>query len=84
MKTFGEIFLCILNLGARWSSSDKLHIPVTFRVQTDPGAHPASYPVGNGGLPPGVKRPGMKLRTRLHLVPGLRMVELHFPYVFMA
>ena len=27
-------------------------------VQTGPGAHPASYTVGNGSLSPGVKRPG--------------------------
>jgi hypothetical protein len=84
MKTYGEILLCILSLGARWSSCDKLRIPVTFRVQTDPGAHPASYRVGNGGFSPGVKRPGPEAKTRLHLVPGLRMVELHFPHVFVA
>jgi hypothetical protein len=27
-------------------------------VQTDSGAHPASYPMGTGGSFPGVKRPG--------------------------
>jgi hypothetical protein len=39
------------------------------RVQNGSGAHPASYPMGTRGSFPGVKRPGVKLTTHLHLVP---------------
>jgi hypothetical protein len=46
-KTYGEIFLCILSLGAGWSPVDQLNIPVTFRVETGSAAHPPSYPEGN-------------------------------------
>ena len=50
----------------------------SLRVQTDPGAHPASYTIGTGSFP-GVKRPGrgvdhpppscaeVKERVRLYL-----------------
>jgi hypothetical protein len=30
---------------------------VAIEIQTGSGAHPASYPVGTGGVFPGVKRP---------------------------
>jgi hypothetical protein len=39
-------------------------------VQTGPGAHPASCPMGSGGPFPGVKRGrGVILTTHPHLVP---------------
>jgi len=50
------------------------------------GAHPISYPLGNGVSFPGGKR-GVKQTTHLHLVPRLRMTEATSPltqYVFMA
>jgi hypothetical protein len=45
------------------------NFPLRQRVQTGSGAHPASYPVGAGGNTAG----GVKLTTRLHLTPRLRM-----------
>jgi hypothetical protein len=43
-------------------------------VQTSSVAHPASYPMGNGGPFPGGKaRPGMTLTTHPHLMPRSRM-----------
>jgi hypothetical protein len=43
-------------------------------VQTGSGAHPASYPMGTGGLYPGAKRGrGVTLTTHPHLVPRLSM-----------
>ena len=43
-------------------------------VQTGPGAHPATYTMGNGYLFPGLKRPGRDVdHPPLHLVPRLRM-----------
>jgi hypothetical protein len=49
-------------------------------VQTDFGAHPASYPTG---FSPGWD---MKLTTHLHTELRTRMVELYLysPYVFVA
>jgi hypothetical protein len=47
----------------------------------------ASYPKGTRGLFPGVKRPGLKLTTHLHLVPKSRMRRAIPPlpqYAFMA
>jgi hypothetical protein len=41
-------------------------------VQTDSGAHPASYPMGPGGTFPGSKAAGVKLTTHFHLVPRSR------------
>jgi hypothetical protein len=38
---------------SRWGQEFSLiHV-----IQTGSGAHPASYPMGTGALPPGVKRP---------------------------
>jgi hypothetical protein len=42
----------------------KLKVPVGAKIsplhiiQTSSGTHPGSYPMGTGGLSPGVKRPG--------------------------
>jgi hypothetical protein len=48
--------------------------PLRHRDQTHLGAHPASYPVGTGGVhSPGQSGRGVKLTTHLHLVPSLRM-----------
>jgi hypothetical protein len=58
------------------------------RIQTRSGTHPASYPMGTGGLFPRVQSGrGVKLTTHLHLVPRLRMREAIPPlpsYVFVA
>jgi hypothetical protein len=45
--------------------------------QTGSGAHPASYQVGTRGIPPRVKRPGVKLISHLHIVPRSRMVKIN-------
>jgi hypothetical protein len=42
-------------------------------VQSGFAAHPASYQMGTGILSPGVESRDVKLTTRLHLVPRLRM-----------
>jgi hypothetical protein len=39
------------------------------RFQNGSAAHPASYPMVPEALSPGLKRPGVKLTTHLHLVP---------------
>jgi hypothetical protein len=44
-------------------------------VQTGYGAHPASYMMNTGPCFHGVR--GVKLTTRLHLVPKLKVVELY-------
>jgi hypothetical protein len=44
-------------------------------VETGSGAHPASYPMSNGVLPPGVKRRGYE--ADLHPVPRSGIVELY-------
>jgi hypothetical protein len=41
------------------------------RVQTGPGAHPASYKMGTGSFP-GVKRPGRNVDHLPHLNPRLK------------
>jgi hypothetical protein len=43
------------------------------RVQTGFEAHPAFYPMGTWGL----NGRGVKVATRIHLVPRLRMMELY-------
>jgi len=44
------------------------------RVQTGSEAHPASHPMGTGGLLTRDKSGrGVKLTTRIHLVPRLRI-----------
>jgi len=40
-------------------------------VQAGPGAHPASYTMGNGTLP-GVKRPGSGVDHPPHIAPRLK------------
>jgi len=40
-------------------------------VQTDPGAHPASYTMGTGSFP-GVKRPGRDVDHLLNLEPRFK------------
>jgi hypothetical protein len=41
-----------------------------YRVQNGSGAHPASYPMGTmDSFPGGKAARGLKLTTRLHLVP---------------
>jgi hypothetical protein len=55
-------------IGVRSPAGAK-HFPSNLCVQTDAEAHPASYPMGTGGLSPGVKRGrGVKLVTHTHLV----------------
>jgi hypothetical protein len=51
---------------SRWAQEfSLLHV-----VQIGSGTHPVSYPMGTGGLFPGVKRPHhqlvLRLRERLH------------------
>jgi hypothetical protein len=43
-------------------------------IQTGPGAHPDSYPMGTGSFSPGVKRPGHETD---HLSPSIVLVELY-------
>jgi hypothetical protein len=46
-------------------------------VQTDSGAHTASYPMGTGGsFPKGKSGRGLKLTTHLRLVPRSKNMEL--------
>jgi hypothetical protein len=56
---------------------DRRSIPgrgMDLYVQTGPGAHPASYPMGTGGTSPGGKaRPGRDADHLPHLVPKSRM-----------
>jgi hypothetical protein len=54
-------------------SRDRNPVAVRFsaRVQTGPGAHPASYTMGTGSFP-GVKRPGRGVDHPPHLVPRLK------------
>jgi hypothetical protein len=50
-------------------------------VQTGSVVHPASYPMGTGSFfLRGLSDQGVKLTTRLHLVPRSRMVVLYFNY----
>jgi hypothetical protein len=67
--------------GGRWvefeSRQGQDFSPVHI-VQTGPGPHPASSPMGNKVYFPEVKRPGLKLITHLQLLPRSRMVELYF------
>jgi hypothetical protein len=52
--------------------------PLLHSIQTDSGAHPASYPMGIGGVFPwGVKQPDEKLTNHFHLVRKSRMIELY-------
>jgi hypothetical protein len=44
-------------IGVRFPTGDG-NFSLHHRVQTGSGAHPASYPMGNGVSSPGVKRPG--------------------------
>jgi hypothetical protein len=53
-------------------------LSVLRNVQSGYGAQPAFYPMGSGSSFAFVKSArGVKLTTHLHLVPRLRMVELH-------
>jgi hypothetical protein len=54
------------------------------RVHVGSGAHPASYPMGTGGLFQREESDrGVKLTTHLHLVPRSRKMEpnLHAPLI---
>jgi hypothetical protein len=59
-----------------WAGQYRDRIPVGARfsahVQTGPGAHPASYTMGNGSLFPGVKRSGRGINHPPHLAPRLK------------
>jgi hypothetical protein len=49
-----------------------------YRVKTGSEAHPGDYPLGaEGSFPEGKSAKGVKLTTRHHLVPRLRVVELY-------
>jgi hypothetical protein len=49
-----------------------------YSVQTNSGAHPASYPMGTwGSFPGGLSSRNVKLTTHLHLMPGSGKVELY-------
>jgi hypothetical protein len=56
-------------------------------VQTSSEVHPTSYPMGNGALSPGIKRPG---READHSPPDSAVVKKMWmytsthPYAFMA
>jgi hypothetical protein len=46
------------------------YLSLLHSVQTDSGAHSASYPLGTGGSFPGDKAVGnMRLSTHVHLLP---------------
>jgi hypothetical protein len=45
-------------LDAKVSITDRDNFSLFHRVQTDSGAHPASYPKGTRAVFPGIKRPG--------------------------
>jgi hypothetical protein len=49
--------------------------PVCHHIQTGAGTHPTSYPMGTTKFFPkdDVSSVGVKLNTKLHLVPRLRM-----------
>jgi len=56
-------------------------------VQTDPGAHPASYTMGTGSLSRGQNGRGVALTIHIHLVPKLRKsraIPLLHLWVFLA
>jgi hypothetical protein len=53
------------------------HFSLLHRALTGSEAHPASYPMGTGGLSPGVKWQGREADHSPHLVPRSRMVELY-------
>jgi hypothetical protein len=52
---------------------DRIPVGARFSVpiQAGPGAHPASYTMGNGSFP-GVKRPGRGVYHPQHLGPRLK------------
>ena len=53
-------------------------------VQTDPGAHPASYIMGTGSFP-GVKRPGPDANHPPHLAPMIQSSAIVLlPLAFMS
>jgi hypothetical protein len=56
------------------------------KVQTNIGAHLASYPMGTGAIFREYSGRNLRLIIYFYLVPRSRMVEpyLHSPYVFMA
>jgi hypothetical protein len=60
---------------ASWFLADARDYSLLHSVETDSGAHPASYKVGTVDFFPGVQ--SVKLTTHLHLVPRLRIEELY-------
>jgi hypothetical protein len=56
------------------SPTEAMDFSSSLCVQTSSHSHPASYPMGTGGLFPGVKRGrDMMITTHTHLVPTSRM-----------
>jgi hypothetical protein len=74
-SSFGIALGCGLDdRGSRvWFLAGAGNFSLHHRIQNGSGAHPASYSMGIRGSFPGVKRPGVKLTTHLHLVPKSRM-----------
>jgi hypothetical protein len=54
------------------TNSSHLHV-----VQTDFGAHQASYPMGRGALPPEVKRPGRKADYSLPIIAKVTSICIY-------
>jgi hypothetical protein len=54
-------------------SRDRIPVGTRFStpVQTDPGAHPASYTLGTGSFP-GIKRPECGVNHPPHLAPRFK------------
>jgi hypothetical protein len=62
--------------GARFPAGPR-DFSLHHRVQTVPGAHPASYSMSTGGFLPGGKAAGVMKLTTHHLVPRSRIVKLY-------
>jgi hypothetical protein len=72
---------------AIWSwYSDGLDDPgsIPRSIQTDSGAHTASYIMGIGGLSTGLKQQGREANHTPHLVSRSRMVELYLHSLHMS
>ena len=59
---------------------NEFSIPQSF--QTGSESQPAAYPVGTMGSSPEVKGRGLNLRSKLRLVPRLRMRGTTLPHVY--
>jgi hypothetical protein len=93
-KNLFRFFICLLKYLGSWDSSVGIVTGWTARVrfpavkdfsllhsvQTEPGAHPAPYPMCTGAYFPGVKRPGRKADHSPRLIK--LELYLHSPNCF--